>query len=74
MGDWRQYCGGILEVGQGSGAVGRDPGWLPERTGHGFQSRGFRGHSRCGRWIEGRCRVAGGASVLRWKEWRCLLV
>jgi len=42
-GEERQYREGMLGEGQGWGAVGRDPGWPPERTGRGPLSIGFRG-------------------------------
>ena len=36
-GDKRQCHEGMLGEGQGWGAVGRDPGWKPERTGCGLR-------------------------------------
>jgi len=70
--DGRQCHGEMPGVGRGSGVAGRDLDWQPERTSRGFQSRDSREPLLCGCLIEARCRVEGGASVLRQREWRCL--
>ena len=74
MGDGRQYRGGTPGLGEGLGVLGRNQGWQSEKTSRGFQLRGSRGQSRCGRSIAGSCRVGGGAFFLRWRGWRCLVV
>ena len=63
-GDERQYHKGMIGEGQGCGAVGRDQGWPPERTGRGFRLIGSRGQSQYERSTEGRSREEGEASVL----------
>jgi len=57
-------------VGRGLGVAGRNPGWQLGRIGRGFQSRDSQGLSQCGRSIEGKCRVEGGAFAPRWKGWK----
>ena len=61
--DGRQCHGEMLGVGRGLGVAGRGPGWQPERTSHWFQWRGSREQLRCGRVIEARCNLEGGAFV-----------
>jgi len=63
--DGRQCHGEMPGVGRGSGVAGRGPDWQSERTSGGFQLRHSREPLLCGRLIEARCRVEGGASVLR---------
>ena len=65
MGDGRQCREEMLGVGRGSGVVGGRPGWQSERTGRGSQSRESREQLLCERLTEARCKVGGGASVVR---------
>ena len=65
MGDGRQCHEEMLGVGRGSGVVGRCPGWQSERASRGSQSRESREQLLCERLTEARCKVEGGASVLR---------
>jgi len=70
MGDGRQYRGWMPGGGRGLGVAGRSPGWQLGRIGRGLQSRDSQGPLRCGRSIEGRYRVKGGAFVHRWRGWK----
>ena len=63
--DGGQCHGDMPQVGRDSGVAGRGLDWQPERTSRGFQSRDSQEALLCGRLIEARCRVEGGASVLR---------
>jgi len=61
--DGRQCHGEMPGAGRGLVVAGRGSGWQPERPSRGFQSRDSREQLRCGRSIEARFKVEGGASV-----------